>query len=121
MRTELRFVLAIALMFVVLIGTNLVFPPVAPEPGLVPDTTAAGATTSIGPQPGSTPVTPVLPDGQGPPADPSVPPPEALSETLVTVEGPLYRLRFSSYGARLVSAEMPQFRALNRDGVVDLV
>jgi YidC/Oxa1 family membrane protein insertase len=37
------------------------------------------------------------------------------------VEGPLYRFTFSSYGARLVSAEMLRFEALNREGLVDLV
>ena len=40
---------------------------------------------------------------------------------MVSVEGPLYRYTFSNVGARLVSAEMLRFRALNRDGVVDLI
>ena len=39
----------------------------------------------------------------------------------VTVESPLYRYSFSTVGARLESAELPRFEALNRDGVVDLV
>jgi YidC/Oxa1 family membrane protein insertase len=46
---------------------------------------------------------------------------EVPAEELITVESPLYVLQFSSYGARLLSAELPQFRALNREGVVDLV
>ena len=39
----------------------------------------------------------------------------------MTVESPLYRFNFSSYGARLISAELTQFQALNQEGLVDLI
>jgi len=58
-RTELRFLLAISLMFVVLVGTNLLFPPVAPEPGIVTDSAAVTV----------------------PPPTPRVPPPSASGAT----------------------------------------
>ena len=41
MNTEVRFLLAIALMLAVLVGTNFVFPPVVPEEVLVTDSTTA--------------------------------------------------------------------------------
>lgn len=120
MRTELRFVLAIGMMFAVLVGTNFFFPPIVPEPDIVPDGIGSAAPTgTVTSQPSpvvtSTPAVGTAPGAQVAPA------PEVLPETLVTVQGPLYRLQFSSYGARLVSAQLPEFRALNREGVVDLV
>ncbi|MSR20564.1 MAG: membrane protein insertase YidC [Gemmatimonadetes bacterium] len=120
MRTELRFLLAIGMMFIVLVGTNMLFPPIVPEPGIVPDSLGSTAPTgSVGSPPSSTvtgaPPAAVVAGAQ------VVPAPEVLAETRVTVESPLYRLEFSSYGARLVSAELPRFRALNQEGVVDLV
>ena len=42
-------------------------------------------------------------------------------ERRVIVQGPLYRFEFSNYGARMHSAELLQFAALNRDGPVNLV
>ena len=40
MSTEIRFLLAIVLMLGVLVGTNFLFPPVVPEPGVGPDSLA---------------------------------------------------------------------------------
>jgi YidC/Oxa1 family membrane protein insertase len=108
------------MMFVVLVGTNLLFPPIAPEPGIVLDSLGSEAPTggvTSQPTPAVTGVAPAA----GVPGAQVVAVPEVLPETLVTVEGPLYRLQFSSYGARLMSAELPQFRALNHEGVVNLV
>ncbi len=121
MRTELRFVLAIGLMFLVLVGTNLLFPPITPEPGIVTDSAAVSAPPSAS-APG---LPPASTTGEAP-ATPAVGPIEpaqqvAQTETMVTVDGPLYRFEFSSFGARLVSARLPAFRALNHEGVVDLV
>jgi YidC/Oxa1 family membrane protein insertase len=128
-RTELRFLLAIVMMFVVLIGTNFLFPPVVPEPG----SDAAGPSPAGGAaQGGVAPVAPVTPEvprvsapgvaaviaGAG--AD-SVGPAAPAQEQRVRVRSPLYELEFSSYGARLLAAELPAFQALNRDGVVNLV
>ena len=122
MNTEVRFILAIGLMLVVLVGTNLLFPPQVPEeplPGASPaaeqvdeaagtGTTSPALPTSVG----------AAPEDAEPLVDPEVP---SVAERRVSVEGPLYRFTFSNLGARLVSAEMLRFRALNRDGLVDLV
>ena len=40
MKTEARFLIAIVLMLVVLVGTNLLFPPRSRRRGLLPDSTA---------------------------------------------------------------------------------
>jgi YidC/Oxa1 family membrane protein insertase len=119
MSTQLRFLLAMLLMLGVLVGTNFLFPPIAPEPAVPLDSIAPTAQPTVGPPPGAVPVVPEAPGGQ--PAASSDAAPAIEAEELVSVESPLYRLQFSSYGARLLSAELPRFGALNRDGVVDLV
>jgi YidC/Oxa1 family membrane protein insertase len=139
MSTEVRLVIAIALMLAVLVGGNLLFPPAQPEPGVGPVT----AVEEEAPQP-STPVpdappadvveVPGDPDAQAPPAaDPVLPeltPVEELPtpaapvdvvEGEVFVEGPLYRYRFSNIGARAQSVELPAFRSFTREGPVELV
>ncbi len=137
MRTELRFLLAVVLMFIVLIGTNFLFPPVAPEgetpvdslgpdvavpaQGVSPPESVGGATggaatptlpTTVG-QPGATPGASVGPE--------PAPGPQAPAERRVVVESPLYRIEFTTLGARVRSVELPQFPALNREGTVDLI
>jgi len=119
MSTTLRFLLAMGLMLGVLVGTNLLFPPIAPEPAVPLDSIAPTTPPTVGPPPGAVPVIPEVPGGQPAAASDTLPAVEA--EQLVTVESPLYRLQFSSYGARLLAADLPQFDALNGDGVVDLV
>ncbi len=125
MKTEVRFLLAIALMLLVLVGTNILFPPSRPDESLLPADSAAAAVQmedSAGPR---APVIPPSVGGQAAPqAAAGVVPPAAaaVEERSVTVQGPLYRYTFSNVGARLVSAELPQFKALNHgNGVVDLV
>jgi YidC/Oxa1 family membrane protein insertase len=120
MSTTLRFMLAMGLMLLVLVGTNLLFPPIAPEPAVPLDSIAPTTPPTIGPPPGAEPVIPSVPGGQPTTAALDTLP-QIEAEQLVTVESPLYRFQFSSYGARLLSADLPQFDALNRDGVVDLV
>jgi len=113
-------------MLVVLVGTNLLFPPVPQEEGQQPPDSAAaaaqvedstgtrepvlppsvGARTATSDTAGTGSVTPAAPE---------------VEEQTVVVEGPLYRYAFSNIGARLVSAELPQFPALNRGGVVNLI
>ena len=116
MRTEIRFLLAIGLMFVVLIGTNLLFPPVVPDP-----TTEVGLADSLVARRGG----PGGPgrsgahgrySGRGARADAqrrSDASAEAAvdsaagpsrAEQLVAVEGPLFRYEFSTLGARMLSA-----------------
>jgi len=119
MNTEVRFLLAIGLMLVVLVGTNLLFPPVVPDEPVAEEAPAGMVDEAPAPQ------------GTGAPAlPPSVGVPEPAAETQaaqtvverrVTVESDLFRYTFSNVGARLVSAELPRFRALNREGVVDLL
>jgi YidC/Oxa1 family membrane protein insertase len=135
MKSEVRFLLAIVLMLVVLVGTNLLFPPKKPVPGTSPDTTAAagqvspGAAAATGTRAGATGAQ----TGAAPPSHTtnvlgdSVAAAAAaapVTETPVTVAGPLYRFTFSNVGARLLSADMLQYERLNhdqRDGAVDLV
>jgi YidC/Oxa1 family membrane protein insertase len=130
MRTELRFVLAVGLMFIVLVGTNFLFPPIVPEETLADSVSVeagVAATDSADPTgaastPTLPPTVPASPGGQG-----SIPAPEvattpaAVTEQAVLVRGPLYEYTFSSLGARLTSAELTGFQALNREGVVDLL
>jgi len=136
MKTEVRFLLAIFLMLGVLVGTNLLFPPIPPEE-LPLDSLGAGP--AVGGPSSADPtgtgdgaagaLVPEIPTSSAPrlpsvgaaapvelPTDPA-----ALREYRITVEGPLYRYEFSNYGARLMSAQMSEFEALNREGLVDLV
>ncbi|MGE0159542.1 MAG: membrane protein insertase YidC [Gemmatimonadales bacterium] len=118
MSTQLRFLLAMLLMLGVLVGTNLLFPPVTPEPELLPDSAVATAPPTVGPPPDARAV---VPNAPGAPAAQPGAATDVAAEEIVEVDSPLYHLEFSTYGARLLSAELPQFQALNRDGVVDLV
>jgi YidC/Oxa1 family membrane protein insertase len=126
MKTEARFLLAVLLMLLVLVGTNRLFPPVIPEGAeLLGDSTASGNTEEGGPEgvptaggglqegPDAMGVTPS--GGEG---DVGA---EAPPEVRVSVNSPLYRLEFTSVGARMVSAELPGFEDLNRGGVVELI
>jgi YidC/Oxa1 family membrane protein insertase len=128
-RTEVRFLLAVGLMFVVLVGTNFLFPPVVPEPGTAEDSATAAAPAN-GANPVIPPAAPAVPGGPGAEGPAAAAGPQGGSdvaqgappaERRISVEGPLYAFEFSTYGARLISAELPTFRSLNRDGVVDLV
>ncbi len=139
MRTELRFLLAIGLMIVVLVGTNLLFPPIPPEDtGLqidstlvqqpqpaTPDSQAEGEVPPVVPQVPETDLAgPAVEPAEGDTATadaeadtlaPSVP------EQLIVVETPLYRLTFTTHGARLLSAELTGFESFTRPGAVQLV
>jgi len=136
MNTEVRFLLAIALMLAVLVGTNFVFPPVVPEEvlatdslvaGSAPPGTAAGASdAALSGGPATTgAANPEIPAAANQVVLPSDT--EAGVSTVgtpeqrVVVEGPMYRFEFSNVGGRLHAATMTQFDALNRDGLVDLV
>jgi YidC/Oxa1 family membrane protein insertase len=132
MKTELRFLLAVVMMFIVLIGTNFLFPPVVPEEAVLPEGATGDSTETVAPvDSGGGPapveaVTPTVPPGVAGPGDatPALPEPaaaEAPEEQRVVVEGPLYRFEFSRHGARLLSAELAQFPSLRHEGVVDLV
>ncbi len=120
MRPELRFLLALTLMLGVFFATNLLFPPVEPEPlPAVEETGAEGAA------PDEVAGQPVEPPGirtaDDPPAA-AAPTFEADdAERLVTVETPLYRMTFSNHGAVVRSLELLQYESFAREGNVDLV
>ncbi len=122
MKTELRFLLAISLMLLVLFGTNLLFPPVPPEEG-PPGATGAADSLSAPVEAGPGEAAPSIPEAvRRAPAEAVAPAAaEAEPERRVVVDGPLYRFEFSTHGARLTSAELKEFRALNRDGPVNLI
>jgi YidC/Oxa1 family membrane protein insertase len=118
MSTEIRFVVAIVLVVGVLVLTNVLFPPIRPEP--VPpgqDTTSvvSGAEPDAGS--GASALPPELPTTGADTASVRAEEPERA----VVVEGPLYRHVFSTRGARLVSAELLQFKSFTREGPVQLI
>lgn len=125
MKTEVRFLLAIGLMLVVLIGTNLLFPPAKPDTAAVSDSTAVERPTES-PDAARDPVLPPSVTGQADTAVSGAVVPSApdVEEMMVAVESPLYRYSFSNIGARITSAEMLEFQRLDKEGaegVVDLV
>jgi len=125
MKTEVRFLLAIVLMLVVLVGTNMLFPPAPPEGGVGADTLGVAADTT------GAPGTTASPGARGAPTVPAVPAAKPVIQELpaadttpeqpVVVTGPLYRMTFSTRGARLVSVQLPQFRSFTHEGPVELV
>jgi YidC/Oxa1 family membrane protein insertase len=119
----MRFVLAITLMIGILVLTNVLFPPIPPEPVEMADTTGAVQDTAV-----QTPASPTIAELQGPDEAPSVAAteeaeaePAAAPERQIVVEGPLYRYVFSTYGARLLSTELLGFQSFVRAGPVQLV
>ena len=127
MKTEARFLLAVFLMLAVLVGTNRLFPPPPME-----DLGAAGDSVETT-EPSGLP--PGVVDAGVPDVDPSVatdapgqdavgpaqPAEERVRVVDVVVEGPLYRYTFTTLGARLASAELVEFEAINRGGPVELI
>lgn len=122
MSTEGRFVLALGLMFLVIWGTNKLFPPVLEEvPGAPGDSAAAvmdPADALASPLQDEAPavqsdVEAVDTASATPAAVPQLdelprPPAQAI-----VVESPIYRFEFSSRGATLESADLLQYDALN--------
>ncbi|MEX0837433.1 MAG: membrane protein insertase YidC [Gemmatimonadota bacterium] len=141
MRTEIRFLMAIVLMLGVLVGTNLLFPPVVPEGEEGAEATSdsvAGAPEESGAAgggeeaagPGGVQDTPATmtptPDAEPSVGTPTEPEAGVVAqagepERIVSVNGPLYGYHFSTHGARMVSVELTRFDALNREGLVDLI
>jgi YidC/Oxa1 family membrane protein insertase len=125
MRTEFRFLLAIGLMLVVLIGTNVLFPPERPEPPATETPTASIQAPppdepSIGAPDANAPRDPLTIDSLVAAATaglPEAPPPTRT----VTVVGPLYQYEFTTRGAALRSLKLPLFRSLRTEGPVELI
>jgi YidC/Oxa1 family membrane protein insertase len=115
MNFQARFVLALSLMFLVMMMTNVLFPPVIPDE-------AVSADSATGAEPSAEAV-PAMPEIAPSPSEvPETIEDEALpEEKRVVVSSPLYRFEFSNVGARLHVAEMSQFEPLNHDGLLDLV
>ena len=140
MRQEARFLLAITLMILVLVGTNILFPPIPPEEVSGPEGNTPGQLDVSGdagapgiPLPGAdagggTPGDAPPPFAGQPAAEPGpVFGPEEIPvgapEDTVVVEGPLYRFAWSTVGARLISARLLQFQSFDEgaEGPVELL
>ncbi len=132
MRQEQRFLLAIMLMILVLVGTNILFPPIPPEEVVSPEGDAPGQLDGTGVT--GVPSAPLGGTDAGggaaasgdqsdpfagpPPTEPSslFPPVEVVAtpaEDTVVVEGPLYRYSWSTLGARLISAQLLAFESFD--------
>ena len=118
MRPELRFFLALTLMIGVFVLTEMLFPPIRPE---------APAEGEIGTEPAereTQAVPPAVPPGVDAEVRESVlptGPADEVLDQLVTVETPLYRIVFSSYGGVARSIELLGYESFTRDGPVQLV
>jgi YidC/Oxa1 family membrane protein insertase len=143
MSTEIRFLLAVVLMIGVLVITNLMFPPEVPEdlPGSVPPDSTLVTEGAPGAQQPGVPADTQIPaeltagdpqEGAGAVQEddplagvvgetPVVPEESAESGETVRVEGPLYSFTFSTRGARLVAAQLPNFQSFSRPGPVELI
>lgn len=130
MNTEVRFVAAIGLMLAVLVGTNILFPPVEPEPLVQADSTsvggvAAGLEDTLGLPVEGAPA--AAAEGIGETAVPEAEPREPLLAEVprapVTVEGPRFRHTFDNYGAAVISAELLSYDNFREgaEGPVQLV
>ena len=140
MRQEARFLLAIALMILVLVGTNILFPPIPPEELSEPGGEAAGQLDGSGRA--GAPGIPLTETDAGGGATGDVAPPFAgqptavpspifgpeevpagVPEETIVVVGPLYRFAWSTTGARMVSAKLLQFQSFDQDreGPVELL
>ena len=108
-----RFLLAIVLMIAVVVITNLLFPPVPPQPAGVADTAAVAVDTAAAPR-----QAPGLEPAAAPPAQPAE---AVVGADTIFIESPLYRYGISTAGGALVSAELLQFESFTRDGPVQLV
>ena len=125
MKTEARFLIAVFLMLIVLVGTNRLFPPIVPDEEFLRDSLGVDPGGEVVPQPtagvANIPVTTGEPDPAAVDPTERAVGLEGASERIVTIESPLYRFGFSNVGARMLSAEMSQFPSLNGDGLVGLV
>ena len=110
MKTGLRFLLAMFLMLAVFVVTNLLFPPVAPDPVQAP----AGEATR--PQAGEPAVREEVDVDR-----PFEAPRDDNPERLVTVETPLFDMTFTTRGARIRSIRLPAYESFQREGPVEMV
>ena len=107
MKAGLRFFVAMSLMLGVFVVTNMLFPPIAPDPPVVEVDTGLDAPVEDD----------VVPEREVELSEPD----EDVPERLVTVETPLFEITFSNYGAAVRSVVLPQYESFQRDGPVELV
>lgn len=115
MNQESRFVLAISLMILVLVGTNILFPPIRPEEVDLPGTGVDAGAPSVGTGIPSLEI-PSVPEVRTPAPAAETVAVTAPPERDVVVQGPLYRFTFSSRGANLGSAVLTDFVSFAEDG-----
>ena len=113
MKTGLRLALAMFLMLGVILVTNMLFPPIAPEPPPAQPEPAEAGREEADPDP-------VFPEpqrqeggllGGG----------DERRESLVTVETPLYTITFTNRGAAARSIQLTEHQSFARGGPVELV
>ena len=113
MKTGLRLALAMLLMLVVILVTNMLFPPIVPEPPPAQPEPAGAGQEEVDPEPGFT--EPRREEGGllggG----------DEARESLVTVETPLYTITFSNRGAAVRSIRLTGHQSFVREGAVELV
>jgi len=131
LRTDHRILITMFLILGVMVGTNLLFPPIEPDPtqvvtgelgdsaSLADNTNPDQADTGSGVEGVETDAVPTLP-GTSPDVQADVPAETAVGESF-TVETPLYRARLSTRGAVIESLEVLGFESAAREGPVELV
>lgn len=109
---ERRVILAVVLMFATIIVVNLLFPP-APPPRPAPEAAgeAGPSADTAEPASGAGAEATLVPEALRPPVD-TVAPAAAVPAETVEVRTPLLRLRFTTRGAALVSAELARYASL---------
>lgn len=113
MKTGLRMLLAMFLMLMVIVVTNWLFPPVVPDTPPAPAQPTEAGRDDVD-----------LPPGQAEPRDEVgglLGGDDEPSESLVTVETPLYAITFSNRGAVARSIQLVGHQSFARDGAVELV
>lgn len=108
-----RFVLAVILMIAVIVVTNLLFPPVPPEPAAEAPGVEQQAEAPAEPA-APAPAVPVLTPGQ------AMAQAEEMEADTVVVSSPLYNFAISTRGASVVGAELLRFESFTREGAVQL-
>ena len=107
MKGGLRFFVAMSLMLGVFVVTNMLFPPIVPDPPAAE--VDAGADVPVEDE--------GLPERGVDPTEPD----DDVPERLVTVATPLFEITFTNYGAAVRSVVLPQYESFQRDGPVELV
>ena len=125
MRTELRFVMAIALMMGVLVATNILFPPIVPDDP-VPETPAAAETAPAqdDPEANESTLPPALPpqvSEEEVPVEEDSLAPAPVEERTVRVATPLYEMELSNRGAVVRSIRLSQYASFAHEGAAELV